>query len=78
MLGASLARGAWQPRPTAYLLAVSFPFWFVVSIVLGHNGLGMLTMFLAWAVYGRRLRAGYGETATPMVSAARNRGAFGS
>ena len=55
VLGASLARGAWQPRPTAYLLAVSFPFWFVVSGVLGHNGLGLLPTFLAWAVYGRSL-----------------------
>jgi hypothetical protein len=57
-LGVSLLRGGWTPRPTAWLLAVAFPFWFVVSIVLGHNGLGMLTMFLAWAVYGRRLRNG--------------------
>jgi len=77
-LGISLLRGGWEPRAAAWLLVAAFPFWFVVSIVLGHNGLGMLTMFLAWAVYGRRLRAGYGETATPMVSAARNRGAFGS
>ncbi len=77
-LGVSLLRGGWEPRAAAWLLVAAFPSWFVVSIVLGHNGLGMLTMFLAWAVYGRRLRAGYGETATPMVSAARNRGAFGS
>ena len=56
VLGTSLVRGAWQPRPTAYLLAVSFPFWFVVSGVLGHNGLGLLPTFLAWAVYGRGLQ----------------------
>jgi hypothetical protein len=78
VLGCSLLRGRWTPRPTAWLLAVAFPFWFVVSIVLGHNGLGMLTMFLAWAVYGRRLRGGYEDTATPTVSAANARGAFGS
>jgi hypothetical protein len=78
VLGVSLLRGGWRPRATAWLLATAFPFWFVVSIVLGHNGMGMLTMFLAWAVYGRRLLRGYGETATPSVSAARNRGAFGS
>jgi hypothetical protein len=57
VLGASLLRGGWQPRPTAYLLAVSFPFWFVVSGVLGHNGLGLLPTFLAWAVFGRSLLA---------------------
>ena len=53
MLGISLLRGRWQPRATGWLLAIAFPFWFVVSIVLGHNGLGMLAMFLAWAWYGR-------------------------
>jgi hypothetical protein len=58
VLGISLLRGGWEPRATAVLLATAFPFWFVVSIVLGHNGMGMLTMFLAWAVYGRWLRAG--------------------
>ena len=78
VLGLSLLRGGWQPRTAAWLLAFAFPFWFVVSIVLGHNGMGMLTMFLAWASYGGTLLAGYGETATPIVSAARNRGTFGS
>ena len=54
-LGVSLLRGGWQPRGAAVLLALSWPFWFVVSFVLGHNGMGMLAMFVAWAVYARRV-----------------------
>jgi hypothetical protein len=54
-VGISLLRGGWTPRSTASLLAISFPFWFAISFVLGHNSLGMLAMFLAWATYGRSL-----------------------
>lgn len=55
VLGVSLVRGRWEPRLTAWLLAAAFPFFVAASLLLGHNSLGMLVLFLAWAAYGGRL-----------------------
>ena len=42
-------------RFTAWLLALAFPLMLIGSDVLGHNSLGMIPLFLAWAATGRHL-----------------------
>jgi hypothetical protein len=58
VLGVALLRGEYVPRLTAWLLALAFPLMLVASDVLGHNSLGMLPIFLAWAASGRQLWRG--------------------
>jgi hypothetical protein len=53
MLGASLLRGGYLPRLTAWILALSFPLMILGSVVLGHNSLGILPWFVAWAATAR-------------------------
>ena len=53
-LGASLVRSGYEPRLTAWLLALALPLWIVGSVVLGHNGFGLLPLFVAWAATARR------------------------
>ena len=55
MLGIALLRDRYAPRLTAWLLALAFPLMLVGSDVLGHNSLGMIPLFLAWAATGRHL-----------------------
>ena len=55
MLGIALLRDHYVPRLTAWLLALAFPLMLVGSDVLGHNSLGMIPLFLAWAATGRHL-----------------------
>jgi hypothetical protein len=50
MLGAALLRSGYRPRLTAWLLTLAIPLWFVGSAVLGHNSLGVIPLFVAWAV----------------------------
>jgi hypothetical protein len=52
VLGVALVRGGYLPRTTAWLLALAFPLLLVGSDVLGHNSLGLLPLFLAWAATG--------------------------
>ncbi len=58
VLGIALMRARYLPRVTAWLLALVFPLAFVGSAVLGHNSLGMIPIFVAWAASGWRLWAG--------------------
>ena len=57
VLGIALIRAGSRPRATAWLLALSFPLWIAASVVLGHNSLGLLPLFVAWAAAGVRLRS---------------------
>jgi len=50
LLGIGFVRSAFRPRATAWLLALSFPLWVVGSFVLGHNSIGLLPLFVAWAM----------------------------
>jgi hypothetical protein len=52
MLGIALLRAGGAPRITAWLLALSFVLLLAGSIVLGHNGVGLVPLFIAWAVPG--------------------------
>jgi hypothetical protein len=54
-LGIALIRGRYTPKLTAWLLALSLPSMLFIPDVLGHNSLGMLTVFVAWGVAGLQL-----------------------
>lgn len=58
LLGVALLRTGYEPRLTPWLLALSIPLWLAGSIVLGHNGLGLVPLLVAWGVTGRRLWRG--------------------
>ncbi len=55
VLGIAFLRDRYEPRLTAWLLAVSFPALLILSILLGHNGLALLPLFFAWGVTGLQL-----------------------
>jgi hypothetical protein len=55
VLGIGLVRAGYEPRATAWLLAFAFPLG-VTGSILGHNSLGMVPVFIAWGLTGRRLR----------------------
>jgi hypothetical protein len=60
VLGIGLLRSGYEPRVTAWLLALVFPLWIVGDFVIGHNSLGLVPLFLAWGATGWRLfRAGW-------------------
>jgi hypothetical protein len=52
VLGIALLRARDVPKLTAWLLALALPLMYVGSVVLGHNSLGMVPMFVAWAAAG--------------------------
>lgn len=54
VLGIALVHDGYVPRATAWMLALAFPLLLVGSDVLGHNSLGMVPLFAAWAVAGLR------------------------
>lgn len=55
VLGIALVRNHYAPKLTAWLLALAFPLLLVGSVVLGHNSLGLVPLFVAWAASGRQL-----------------------
>jgi hypothetical protein len=55
VLGVGLLRSAYEPRVTAWILALVFPLWVVGDFVIGHNSLGLVPLFVAWATTGWRL-----------------------
>lgn len=55
VLGIALLRERYEPRLTAWLLALVLPSMLVVPLVLGNLSLGLLPVFFAWAVTGLRL-----------------------
>ena len=55
LLGIRFLRSAYHPRLTGWLLALSLPLWSVGSDVLGHNSLGLVPLFVAWAATGWRI-----------------------
>ncbi len=55
VLGIALLRDRYAPQVTAWLLALAFPLLLVGSVVLGHNSLGLVPLFAAWAATGWRL-----------------------
>lgn len=55
LLGIRFLRSGYHPRQTAWLLALAFPLWIVGSDVLGHNSLGLVPLFVAWAATGWRI-----------------------
>lgn len=56
LLGIALLLSRYEPRLTSWLLALELPAVPLLSIILGHNGLALLPLFVAWAVAGLRLR----------------------
>jgi len=70
LLGIRFLRSGYHPRLTAWLLALAFPLWIVGGDVLGHNSLGIVPLFVAWAITGWCLwRPMIGEAANATVSA---------
>lgn len=68
LLGVGLLRSAYEPRVTAWLLALVFPLWVIGDFVIGHNSLGLVPLFVAWATTGWRLyRAGRTDRSTREV-----------
>jgi hypothetical protein len=55
VLGIALVRAGYRPRATAWLLALALPLMLTGSDLLGHNSLGLLPLFVAWAMTGHRL-----------------------
>lgn len=53
VLGIALLRRGYRPRLTAWLLALALPLWFLGSFGFGHNSLGVVPLFIAWAVATR-------------------------
>lgn len=49
-LGVALLRSRFRPRAVPWLLALAVPLWVVGGFVLGHNSLGLLPLFVAWAL----------------------------
>lgn len=68
-LGVGLIRSGYRPRLTAWLLALAFPLWIVGDFVIGHNGIGLVPLMVAWGATGLQLwrardRAPAGELVT--------------
>lgn len=55
ILGIALLRSGYRSRVTGWLLALAIPLWFIGSIVFGHNSLGVIPLFVAWAAAARNL-----------------------
>jgi hypothetical protein len=55
MLGIALLRAGYAHRLTAWLLALAFPLLLAASSMLGHNSIGLVPLFIAWAVPGWHL-----------------------
>ena len=55
ILGIALVRRRYEPRVTAWLLALVFPSMLVLPTFLGNLSLGLLIVFVAWAASGWRL-----------------------
>jgi hypothetical protein len=55
VLGIALLRARFTPKLTAWLLTLAFPLMLLGSDVLGHNSLGLIPLFVAWAATGRHL-----------------------
>jgi hypothetical protein len=65
VLGIGLLRSAYEPRVTAWILALVFPLWIIGDFVIGHNSLGLVPLFVAWAATGWRLfRADWIDSST--------------
>jgi hypothetical protein len=58
VLGIALLRARFAPVLTAWLLALALPLMYLGSGVFGHNSLGMVPMFVAWAAAGWRMWRG--------------------
>jgi hypothetical protein len=58
VLGIALLRASYRPRLTPWLLSFSIPLWLVASDGLGHNSIGLIPLFVAWAATGWRLWRG--------------------
>jgi hypothetical protein len=55
VLGIALLRAGYAPKLTAWLLALALPLMVAASSGLGHNSLGMVPLFVAWAAAGWQL-----------------------
>ena len=55
VLGIALLRAGYAPKLTAWLLALAIPLMLLASDCLGHNSLGLVPLFVAWAAAGRQL-----------------------
>lgn len=71
VLGIGLLRSGYRPRLAGWLLALALPLWFLGSAGLGHNSLGLVPQFVAWAVAAGSLgRSGEPAAAVPGRAAA--------
>lgn len=53
VLGIALLRRGFRPRLAGWLLALALPLWFVGSAGFGHNSIGIVPLFIAWAAATR-------------------------
>ena len=78
VLGLALLASRFRPRPAAWLLALAVPLWLVGGFVLGHNSLGLLPLFVAWALvarpWRRKLSAAAPQAAGPSLAPSASRG----
>jgi hypothetical protein len=70
VLGIALLRDGYEPKLSAWLLALVLPSMLVVPGVLGNLSLGLLPVFVAWAVSGLQLWR-EGPTGAPQRSGTR-------
>jgi hypothetical protein len=56
VLGVALLRAGYRPRLAAWLLALAFPLWIVGDFIIGHNSIGLVPLFVAWATSSAALR----------------------
>jgi hypothetical protein len=71
VLGIALVRAGYRPRATAWLLALALPLMLTGSDLLGHNSLGLVPLFVAWAVTGHKLWREGGAPAAAAPAASR-------
>ena len=67
VLGIALLHAGYAPKLTAWLLALAIPLMFLASDGLGHNSLGMVPLFVAWAAAGWQMWRGQ-VNASPAIS----------
>jgi hypothetical protein len=70
VLGLALLRSGYEPRVTPWLLALAVPLWLFGSFGLGHNSIGLVPLFVAWAATGWRLRQAAARALAESVRAA--------
>jgi hypothetical protein len=68
VLGIALMRSHYTPRPTPWLLTLTFPSMLIIPTVLGHNSLGIVPLIVAWGVTGIQLWRAHDQTSPSEIA----------